>query len=120
MKWQERLVAASGPAAIPCHRGCNPLPRAQAWPFVNGLWKDPPQKDIFMADFSAIDKYIDTHLEDSIAELARLCTQPSVSAQGLGITECAELVASLLRRRGFTVEVIATHGNPVVYAEAER
>ncbi|MBI5292892.1 MAG: M20/M25/M40 family metallo-hydrolase [Chloroflexi bacterium] len=72
-----------------------------------------------MADFSAIDKYIDTHLEDSIAELARLCAQPSVSAQGLGITECAELVASLLRRRGFTVEVIATHGNPVVYAEAE-
>lgn len=72
-----------------------------------------------MADFSAIDKYIDTHLEDSIAELARLCAQPSVSAQGLGITECAELVASLLRRRGFTVEIIGTHGNPVVYAEAE-
>jgi acetylornithine deacetylase/succinyl-diaminopimelate desuccinylase-like protein len=72
-----------------------------------------------MADFSAIDKYIDTHLEDSIAELARLCAQPSVSAQGLGITECAELVASLLRRRGFTVEIIGTNGNPVVYAEAE-
>ncbi len=72
-----------------------------------------------MADFSAIDKYIETHLEDSIAELARLCAQPSVSAQGLGITECAELVASLLRRRGFTVEIIGTNGNPVVYAEAE-
>ncbi|MEK7276130.1 MAG: M20/M25/M40 family metallo-hydrolase, partial [Chloroflexota bacterium] len=72
-----------------------------------------------MTDFAAIDKYIEDHLDDSIAELSRLCAQPSVSAQGLGINECADLVAGMLRKRGFKVEIIKTAGNPVVYAEAE-
>jgi acetylornithine deacetylase/succinyl-diaminopimelate desuccinylase-like protein len=62
--------------------------------------------------------YIDEHLEDSIAELARLCAQPSVSAQGLGTRECAALVADLLRARGFQTEIIPTPGQPIVYAEA--
>src|SRR3990172_6601786 len=72
-----------------------------------------------MTDFAAIDRYIADHLDESLAELTRLCAQPSVSAQGLGIRECADLVASMLRRRGFAVEVIATPGHPIVYAEAE-
>ncbi len=72
-----------------------------------------------MTDFAAIDKYIEDHLDDSLAELSRLCAQPSVSAQGLGINECADLVAGMLRKRGFKVEIIKTAGNPVVYAEAE-
>ena len=71
-----------------------------------------------MTDFAAIDKYIEDHLDDSIAELSRLCAQPSVSAQGLGMRECAELVAEMLRRRGFAVEIMATDGHPVVYGEA--
>ena len=62
--------------------------------------------------------YIDQHLEDSIAELARLCAQPSISAQGLGTRECAALVAERLRARGFQAEVIPTPGQPIVYAEA--
>ncbi|MGH2523641.1 MAG: M20/M25/M40 family metallo-hydrolase, partial [Anaerolineales bacterium] len=68
--------------------------------------------------FEKVDAYIEQHLDDSIAELSRLCAQPSISAQGLGIRECAELVAGMLRARGFTAEVMATPGNPVVYAEA--
>ncbi|MBM4422819.1 MAG: M20/M25/M40 family metallo-hydrolase [Chloroflexi bacterium] len=71
-----------------------------------------------MTDFAAIDKYIVDHLDDSMAELSRLCAQPSVSAQGLGIRECSELVAEMLKRRGFAVEIIATNGHPVVYGEA--
>ncbi len=63
--------------------------------------------------------YIDQHLEDSIAELARLCAQPSVSAQGLGTQECAVLVAERLRARGFQAEIIPTPGQPIVYAEAD-
>ena len=66
-----------------------------------------------------LDDYIHTHLNDSIAELSRLCAQPSVSAQGLGIRECAELVAGMLRTRGFHAEIMETTGNPVVYAEAK-
>jgi acetylornithine deacetylase/succinyl-diaminopimelate desuccinylase-like protein len=72
-----------------------------------------------MTDFTAIDRYIADHLDDSLAELSRLCAQPSVSAQMLGIHECAELVGEMLRKRGFQVEIIPTEGSPVVYAEAE-
>ncbi len=72
-----------------------------------------------MTDFTAIDRYITDHLDGSLAELSRLCAQPSVSAQMLGIHECAELVGEMLSRRGFKVEIIPTKGSPVVYAEAE-
>lgn len=72
-----------------------------------------------MTDFTAIDRYIVDHLDEWLAELVQLCAQPSVSAQGLGIRECAELVADMLRRRDFQVEIIATQGHPIVYAEAE-
>jgi len=72
-----------------------------------------------MTNYIAIDQYITEHLDESIAELSRLCAQPSISAQGVGIKECAELVAEMLRRRGFKVEVIATQGHPIVYGETE-
>ncbi|MBI3915204.1 MAG: M20/M25/M40 family metallo-hydrolase [Chloroflexi bacterium] len=67
----------------------------------------------------AIDQYIETHLDASIAELSRLCAQPSVSAQGLGITECAQLVAEMLRARGFSTQIHPTRGHPIVTAEAK-
>ncbi len=71
-----------------------------------------------MTSFSAIDGKITEQMNDTIEELKRLCAQPSISAQGTGIRECAELTAAMLRRRGFTVEVIETEGHPVVYGEA--
>jgi acetylornithine deacetylase/succinyl-diaminopimelate desuccinylase-like protein len=66
-----------------------------------------------------VDAYIRDHRDEWIAELSTLCAQPSVSAQGLGIRECAELVAGMLRRRGFRVEIMPTQGHPVVVAEAK-
>jgi acetylornithine deacetylase/succinyl-diaminopimelate desuccinylase-like protein len=77
------------------------------------------ERNPIMADFAAIDRYIEEHLDDSLAELSRLCAQPSVSAQGLGMRECAALVVEMLRRRGFRAEIIATKGHPVVFGEAE-
>jgi len=68
-------------------------------------------------NFTRIDDYLNTHLEQSIAELSTLCAQPSVSAQNWGINECAELVTNMLVRRGFVVEVFDTGGAPIVYAE---
>jgi len=70
-----------------------------------------------MTDFSRIDAYLDSHLDDSIAELSRLVAQPSVGAQNWGMTECAELVAGMLRLRHFDVQILPTGGAPVVYAE---
>ncbi|MGA2820463.1 MAG: M20/M25/M40 family metallo-hydrolase [Anaerolineales bacterium] len=65
------------------------------------------------------DDYILSHCEEAVAELSRLCAQPSISAQGVGIRECAELVAGMLRKREFSVEVDQTAGNPIIYAEAK-
>ncbi len=63
-----------------------------------------------------LDAWLDAHLEESLTELERLVAQPSVSARDLGIAECADLVAAMLRRRGFTSEVVPTAGAPVVLA----
>jgi acetylornithine deacetylase/succinyl-diaminopimelate desuccinylase-like protein len=68
-------------------------------------------------DFLKIDHYLVSNLDESIAELSRLAAQPSISAQNLGLKECAEMVASMIAARGFTVEIMATDGAPVVFAE---
>ena len=70
-----------------------------------------------MTDFTGFDKYLETNLDISIAELSKLCAQPSVAAQNWGLEECAELVGELLAARGFDVQVLPTGGAPVVFAE---
>jgi acetylornithine deacetylase/succinyl-diaminopimelate desuccinylase-like protein len=70
-----------------------------------------------MTDIKNLDQYLETHLDESLNELGVLCAQPSVSATNLGIAECAQLAASLLRKRGFKVEIIPTEGAPVVIGE---
>ena len=70
-----------------------------------------------MADFAAIDRYLDDHLDQSLSELTRYASQPSVAAQNLGMEECARLVAEMLRARGFSVEIVPDEGYPVVIAE---
>lgn len=72
-----------------------------------------------MTILESVDEYLETHLTDSLAELSRLCAQPSIAAQRVGLEACAELVAGMLHARGFTVQIHATGGAPVVYAERE-
>lgn len=73
-----------------------------------------------MADNSEqIDAYLDARLDTYIAETAELCAQPSVSAKGEGMRECAQLVASLLRRHGFEVQQFETPGNPIIVGRAQ-
>ena len=72
-----------------------------------------------MADFASIDRYLDDHLEQSLAELTRYAAQPSVAAQNLGMEECARLVSEMLRARGFSVELVPAEGFPVVIAERD-
>jgi acetylornithine deacetylase/succinyl-diaminopimelate desuccinylase-like protein len=70
-----------------------------------------------MADFKALDDTIQQNLQASLGALSRLCAQPSIAAQNIGMVECAELTAELLRARGFEVQILPTKGFPVVYAE---
>jgi acetylornithine deacetylase/succinyl-diaminopimelate desuccinylase-like protein len=72
-------------------------------------------------------RYIDDHLDESIAELTELCRLPSVAAQNSAIEETAEHVAGLLRNLGFETRILPKPasgraeeppvGHPVVYAE---
>src|SRR5512133_1278875 len=70
-----------------------------------------------MADYSKIDTYLERNLDRSIDELKRLVAQPSVGAQNLGLKECAQLVAGMLKQRGFQVQIMDTPGAPVVFGE---
>ncbi|HQV94842.1 MAG TPA: M20/M25/M40 family metallo-hydrolase [Anaerolineales bacterium] len=70
-----------------------------------------------MPDFSKIDAYLEKNMDGSIAELSKLVAQPSISAQGIGLKECAAMVADMLRARGFTAEIMDTEGAPVVFGE---
>jgi acetylornithine deacetylase/succinyl-diaminopimelate desuccinylase-like protein len=70
-----------------------------------------------MSDFSAIDRYLDTRLPESLEELKELSAQPSVAAQNLGMVECAKMVAAMLEKRGFKAEILETGGHPVVFGE---
>ena len=70
-----------------------------------------------MSDFSKIDTYLENNLGKSLDELGRLVAQPSISAQGIGLKECANLVADMLRARGFAAEIMDTEGAPVIFAE---
>ena len=48
-----------------------------------------------MSEYNKIDLYLETNLEKSLEELGKLVAQPSISAQGIGLKECASLVADM-------------------------
>ena len=49
---------------------------------------------------AALDRYIDDHLDESLADLTRLTAIPSVSSKGEHMDEAARFVAELLDGRG--------------------
>lgn len=61
--------------------------------------------------------YVEQHRRRFIDELCQLLRQPSISAQDVGITECADLVRRLMSQAGLQARLIPTAGNPVVYGE---
>ena len=70
-------------------------------------------------DFSAVDAYLHDHISEWMLELSQLCAVPSVSARHEAVEPCAELVASMLSKRGFAVAVSSSDGgHPVVLAHA--
>ncbi|MBI3031412.1 MAG: M20/M25/M40 family metallo-hydrolase [Candidatus Rokubacteria bacterium] len=62
-------------------------------------------------------QYIDAHRDRFIGELGALLRQPSISAQGIGMTECAELVRRLMSEVGIQARLVPTAGFPVAYGE---
>ncbi|MDR5682581.1 MAG: M20/M25/M40 family metallo-hydrolase [Armatimonadota bacterium] len=62
--------------------------------------------------------HIERNADDYLAQLQRLVRQPSVAAQGIGIEECAHLVARMLEEAGARTQVLRLEGAaPLVYGE---
>lgn len=66
-------------------------------------------EDIFQVIEERRDVYLDW--------LTRICRQPSIAAQNVGMAETAQLVEELTRGVGATVQQVPTKGYPVVYGE---
>ncbi len=62
--------------------------------------------------------YVDANADRFVAELQKLCSQPSVAAQKLGVADTAEMVLGMLRGVGADARLIQVAGAPpVVYGE---
>ena len=55
--------------------------------------------------------------ERDLADLFRLLRQPSISTQGIGVAECANLVEELLNAAGLAARQLPTAGYLMVYAK---
>jgi acetylornithine deacetylase/succinyl-diaminopimelate desuccinylase-like protein len=65
-------------------------------------------------------QHIDRNLPAHIERIQQYVRQPSVSAEKIGIPECAELTRSLLRQAGCQeTEIIATKGHPAVWGRLD-
>lgn len=69
-------------------------------------------------DAEEVNRVVDLHSSRMVEDLRRLVRQPSISAQGVGLEECAGLVAEMMRDAGIKVELIRVDGAPpFVYGE---
>ena len=59
-------------------------------------------------------EYIDAHAEEYVGDLQTLVRQPSISAQGVGLRECAELVIQMMQRDGLDARLHELDGGPPV------
>jgi len=66
---------------------------------------------------SAALAWAEAHREEHLADLMRLLRQPSISAQNIGVRECAAIEEALLRDAGLETRLIETSGHPMVYGE---
>jgi len=64
-----------------------------------------------------INDYIDKNQDRFINELFELLKQPSISTQGIGVPECAQLLKKQMEKVGITTTLYDTPLNPVVFGE---
>lgn len=62
-------------------------------------------------------QYLEEHREEHLEMAMRLMAQPSISATGEGMAECAALLRSFMEDSGVSTEVLATPGHPIIYGE---
>lgn len=64
--------------------------------------------------------YIDDHWQEAVDALMRLCRQPSISAQNVGMLEMAKLLSGIMREHNVNTKIMRVMGGyPVIYGEIE-
>jgi acetylornithine deacetylase/succinyl-diaminopimelate desuccinylase-like protein len=63
-------------------------------------------------------RFIDANADAFVGDLQRLCRQPSISAQGVGLEACADLLVAQMRSKGIPARLEPVAGGPpLVVAE---
>jgi acetylornithine deacetylase/succinyl-diaminopimelate desuccinylase-like protein len=68
---------------------------------------------------AAINAYVDEHADAMLDQLKTLVRQPSISAQDVGVKECADLLAGMMRDDGIETQILPTVGQPVIVGKGE-
>ncbi len=63
--------------------------------------------------------YMDFHWNRHLEDVRSFVRQPSISADGTGMDECADLLVRWIERTGGTGEIVPTKGWPVVYGRID-
>lgn len=66
---------------------------------------------------SEVDRDIQSNIDVYLARLSRAVAQPSISTEGDGLIEMADLLGDMLRTVGFQVDRVSTDGAPVILAQ---
>ncbi|MCI7795555.1 MAG: M20/M25/M40 family metallo-hydrolase [Lachnospiraceae bacterium] len=61
--------------------------------------------------------YMESMEEEHLNELIRVASQPSVSAQNIGVRECCDLLVDLFEKMGFRTQILESPTKPAVFAE---
>lgn len=68
-------------------------------------------------NLSAVLAHAETRRDADLEHLFTLLRQPSISAQNVGVAECADLELKLLQDAGLEAKLLPTSGHPMVYGE---
>ncbi len=64
-----------------------------------------------------VEQFVAAHRQEIVREFVELLSIPNVAADRDNIRRNASVLGDLLRRRGFTAEILETGGNPLVFGE---
>lgn len=70
-----------------------------------------------ISDIQAALEHARANRENDLQDLFKLLEQPSISAQNIGVEECADLEEALLKDAGFNTRRLDAPGHPVLYGE---
>ena len=65
-------------------------------------------------DLQEIFDYIDAHADEAVQDLQTFVQKPSISAQNIGLEDCAKLVQEMMHRDGLDAELYELEGGPPV------